>query len=120
MEMNEADTRAKLIDPAIHRRGWTEDLIRREETAGTIGVNGGETLRWNLSFGGGCEELAAGATTNLSWTSTASDDGAAGGIALKPSAGGGAAFDSDRGFLLHPNPAIRELVAREIAAGVRA
>jgi type I restriction enzyme R subunit len=35
---NEADTRAKLIEPAIHKRGWTEDLIRREETAGTIDV----------------------------------------------------------------------------------
>jgi len=32
--LGEADTRAKLIDPALHERGWTEDLIRREETAG--------------------------------------------------------------------------------------
>jgi hypothetical protein len=24
-----SDTRAKLIDPAIHACGWTEDLIRR-------------------------------------------------------------------------------------------
>lgn len=39
--LSEADTRAKLIDPAIHRRGWTEDLIRREETAGAIEI--GET-----------------------------------------------------------------------------
>lgn len=30
----EADTRAKLIDPAIHARGWTEEHITREETAG--------------------------------------------------------------------------------------
>jgi type I site-specific restriction endonuclease len=36
MSLNESDTRAKLIDPAIHSRGWTEDLIRREETAGAI------------------------------------------------------------------------------------
>lgn len=36
MPFGESDTRAKLIDPAIHKRGWTEDLIRREETAGTI------------------------------------------------------------------------------------
>ncbi|MCL0074432.1 hypothetical protein M1O50_06180 [Dehalococcoidia bacterium] len=28
MSLTEADTRAKLIDPALHRRGWTEDLIR--------------------------------------------------------------------------------------------
>ena len=39
--LSEADTRAKLIDPAIHARGWTEDLIRREETAGAIDVIGG-------------------------------------------------------------------------------
>jgi type I restriction enzyme R subunit len=38
MSLNEADTRAKLIDPAIHKRGWTEDLIRREETAGTVEI----------------------------------------------------------------------------------
>ena len=36
MGLSESDTRAKLIDPAIHARGWTEDLIRREETAGAI------------------------------------------------------------------------------------
>lgn len=32
--LNEAETRVQLIDPAIHARGWTEDLIRREETLG--------------------------------------------------------------------------------------
>jgi hypothetical protein len=37
MLLNEADTRAKLIDPAIHKCGWTEDLLRREETAGQLG-----------------------------------------------------------------------------------
>jgi type I restriction enzyme, R subunit len=42
MGLSEADTRAKLIDPAIHRRGWTEDLIRREETAGAIEVIDGK------------------------------------------------------------------------------
>jgi len=36
--LSESDTRAKMIDPAIHRRGWTEDLIRREETAGAIEI----------------------------------------------------------------------------------
>lgn len=35
--LNEADTRAKLIDPAIYQRGWTEDYIRREQTAGRDG-----------------------------------------------------------------------------------
>ena len=33
---NEADTRAKLIDPKIKDRGWTEEHIRREESAGRI------------------------------------------------------------------------------------
>jgi hypothetical protein len=36
--LSEADTRAKHIDPAIHSRGWTEDLIRREETAGAVDI----------------------------------------------------------------------------------
>ena len=43
--LSEADTRAKLIDPAIHRRGWTEDLIRREETAGTVEIINGKPRR---------------------------------------------------------------------------
>lgn len=47
MGLNEADTRAKLIDPALHKRGWTEDLIRREETAGTVEIiNGKPRRRW--------------------------------------------------------------------------
>ena len=45
MPYSEADTRAKLIDPAIHKRGWTEDLIRREETAGSIEIIGGKARR---------------------------------------------------------------------------
>lgn len=43
--LSEADTRAKLIDPAIHRCGWTEDLIRREETAGTVEIINGKPRR---------------------------------------------------------------------------
>lgn len=43
--LNEADTRAKLIDPAIHSRGWTEDLIRREVTAGGIEIIGNKAHR---------------------------------------------------------------------------
>lgn len=35
---SESDTRAKLIDPALHARGWTEDLIRREESAGAVQI----------------------------------------------------------------------------------
>lgn len=42
MPLGEADTRAKLIDPAIHGRGWTEELIRREETAGAIEIVDGK------------------------------------------------------------------------------
>ncbi len=34
MPLNESDTHAKLIDPAVHRQGWTEDLIWRKEAAG--------------------------------------------------------------------------------------
>ena len=45
MPFGEADTRSKLIDPAIHARGWTEDLIRREETAGTIEIHEGRPRR---------------------------------------------------------------------------
>ena len=45
MPLSEADTRAKLIDPAIHRQGWTEDLIRREESAGSIEIIAGQARR---------------------------------------------------------------------------
>ncbi len=45
MSLNEADTRAKLIDPAIHKRGWIEDCIRREETAGTVEIIDGKQRR---------------------------------------------------------------------------
>src|SRR5262249_50813441 len=45
MALSEADTRAKLIDPALHARGWTEDLIRREETAGAVEVIDGRPRR---------------------------------------------------------------------------
>ncbi len=42
MGLSESDTRAKLIDPGLHARGWTEDLIRREETAGAIQIIDGK------------------------------------------------------------------------------
>jgi type I restriction enzyme R subunit len=45
MALSEADTRAKLIDPAIHARGWTEDLIRREETDGAVEMIGDRPRR---------------------------------------------------------------------------
>jgi len=40
MPLGEAD-----IDPALHARGWTEDLIRREETAGAVDVLEGRARR---------------------------------------------------------------------------
>jgi type I restriction enzyme R subunit len=42
---NEADTRTQLIDPAIYARGWTEDLIKREETLGTVEIVDGQPRR---------------------------------------------------------------------------
>lgn len=45
MSLSESDTRAKLIDPALHARGWTEDLIKREETAGGIEIVNGSARR---------------------------------------------------------------------------
>lgn len=45
MSYNEADTRAKLIDPAIHAKGWTEDHIKREVSAGAIDVIGKKAKR---------------------------------------------------------------------------
>jgi type I restriction enzyme R subunit len=42
MGLTESDTRAKLIEPPIHARAWTEDLIRREETAGAIEIIDGK------------------------------------------------------------------------------
>ena len=45
--LNEADTRAKLIDPALHRRGWPEagDWIHREQTPGPFLRLGSEYVR---------------------------------------------------------------------------
>jgi type I restriction enzyme R subunit len=42
---NEADTRSKLIDPTIDSRGWTEEHILREETAGVIEIINGKPTR---------------------------------------------------------------------------
>lgn len=41
MPLNEPDTRAKLIDPALHEAGWTEDMIAREQTPGPVHIVGG-------------------------------------------------------------------------------
>jgi hypothetical protein len=45
MALDESDSRAKRIDPALHARGWTEDLIRREETAGAVEIVAGRPRR---------------------------------------------------------------------------
>jgi type I restriction enzyme R subunit len=45
MNLNESDTRAKLIDPALHKKGWNEDFVRREETAGTVEIINGRARR---------------------------------------------------------------------------
>ena len=45
MPLSEADVRAKLIDPALHANGWSEDLIRREESAGPVRLIGGKPSR---------------------------------------------------------------------------
>lgn len=45
MVLNAADIRAKLIDPAIHKRGWTEGPVRREETTGTVEIINGRGHR---------------------------------------------------------------------------
>ena len=40
MPLSEADTRAKLITPALHQAGWPEEWITREETAGAVHIVG--------------------------------------------------------------------------------
>jgi type I site-specific restriction endonuclease len=45
MPLNESDTRAKLIDPILHQKGWTEDLISREETEKGIVIINGKPVR---------------------------------------------------------------------------
>lgn len=45
MALSEADTRAKLIDPAIYARGWTEDMICRETTLGAVEIVAGKPRR---------------------------------------------------------------------------
>lgn len=45
VSLGEADTRAKLIDPAIYKRGWTEDHIKREITAGAVDIIEGQGKR---------------------------------------------------------------------------
>src|SRR5258708_31681108 len=43
--LRKPDPGAKLIDPAIHARGWTEEHIKREESAGAIEIVAGKARR---------------------------------------------------------------------------
>lgn len=45
VSLDEAATRVQLIDPALHARGWTEDLIRREKTPGGADIVDGRPVR---------------------------------------------------------------------------
>ncbi len=45
MPLSEADTHAKLVNPAIYSRGWTEDHIKREETTGAVDLIAGKARR---------------------------------------------------------------------------
>ena len=46
MPFGEADTRAKLIDPALHSSGWSEDFMTREElTEGAVEIVNGTPRR---------------------------------------------------------------------------
>lgn len=47
MSLNESDTRSKLIDPALYRRGWTEDNIKREHNAARIDIVNGKPIKRN-------------------------------------------------------------------------
>ena len=42
MARDENQTRIELIDPALHTRGWTEELIRRERTPGATVILDGK------------------------------------------------------------------------------
>jgi type I restriction enzyme R subunit len=45
--LNESDTRAKLITPMLHQRGWTEDLIKREISAAKILITNGKARKYD-------------------------------------------------------------------------
>jgi len=41
MGMSEADTRANLIDPVLRDKGWTQEYVKREETARAVEIVNG-------------------------------------------------------------------------------
>jgi len=45
MSLSEADTHANLVNPAIYKKGWTEDHIKREETTGAVDLIAGKARR---------------------------------------------------------------------------
>jgi hypothetical protein len=45
MPLSEADTHAKLVNPALYSRHWTEDHIKREETTGAVELIAGKARR---------------------------------------------------------------------------
>ncbi len=45
MPLSGADTHAKLVNPAIYARGWTEEHIKREETTGAVEIIAGKARR---------------------------------------------------------------------------
>lgn len=45
MPLSEADTHAKLVNPALYGRGWTEDHLKREETTGAVEIIAGKARR---------------------------------------------------------------------------
>jgi type I restriction enzyme R subunit len=45
MGMSEADTHAKLVNPGLYARGWTEDHIKCEETTGAVELIAGKARR---------------------------------------------------------------------------
>jgi type I restriction enzyme R subunit len=38
MPLGEADSRAKLVNPALYKTGWTEHQIEREESTGAVDI----------------------------------------------------------------------------------
>jgi type I restriction enzyme R subunit len=47
MALNEAETIARLINPRLYERGWTEAHIRREQSAGAVVLGpDGRPRRW--------------------------------------------------------------------------
>src|SRR5438045_525398 len=65
MSLSEADTHAKLVNPAIYARGWTEEHLKREETTGAVEIIAGKArrrsrARYEKAMGFSLEAPAAG------------------------------------------------------------